>query len=71
MYTKHQELKQASVIITSWSLVTAEALGEIFSLVTIQVQVELGCLHLVSVLPVSLAVPPPKVLVAFQVYLKT
>jgi len=52
VYTKRQELKQASkqasatskTQVTSRSLVAAEALGEIVGLVAIRVQVELGCL---------------------------
>ena len=46
------------------SLVTAEALGEVVSLVAIRVQVDLICLLLIGVLGVSLEVPPSKVLVA-------
>jgi len=63
--------KQASTTskahFTRRSLVTAEALGEVVSLVTIRVQVDLVSLLLISVLGVSLEVPPSKVLVACQV----
>ena len=56
VYAKHQELKQAGkqasatskTHVTSRSLLTAEALGKIVGLVAIRVQVELGCLLLVT-----------------------
>jgi len=49
---------------TRRSLVTAEVLGEVVSLVAIRVQVNRVCLLLIGVLWVSLEVPPSKVLVA-------
>ena len=78
VYTKYQELKQATskrqTRVTGRSLVAAEAFGEcltneFISLLAIRVQAELGCPPPgeLSRGPPPLEVPPPEVLVAFRV----